>query len=359
MEHPLLVVDDDLGGTEVDQSLETVVAVDDPAIEVVHVRRGETATVELDHRTEVRRNHRHCLEDHPCGIVLAIRERLDNFQTLLGPLSALLAPWVDQIFAKLLDFSLEIHAADEILDELSAHTAGVVLTVPVDDLSPELLGLDKFTRLHRLERVERFIEEIDLDLGTFVAVLDLALNLFLAGVDLVRLCAGVLHLGEFSLETLETGFTPLLEFLGDEDTLMTSCFFEIGKVLRALVCVYVRDEIGSEVDDLFELLRGHVEEIAEPARNTLEEPDVSHGCSELYVAHSLAAHLGPCDLNTAPLADDTTESHTLVLPAVALPIPRGTENTLVEEAVLLGLEGPVVDRFGLLDFAVRPGSDLV
>src|SRR5690606_21044672 len=41
LEHPLLVVDDDLGSTEVEEPLEAVVAVDDAAVEVVEVRRRE------------------------------------------------------------------------------------------------------------------------------------------------------------------------------------------------------------------------------------------------------------------------------------------------------------------------------
>src|SRR5690606_41631041 len=53
-----LVVDDDLGGTEVEQSLEPVVAVDHPSVEIVEVRSGETATVQLHHRAQVGRDHR-------------------------------------------------------------------------------------------------------------------------------------------------------------------------------------------------------------------------------------------------------------------------------------------------------------
>ena len=43
LEHPLLVADDDLGRVQVDQLLEPVVAVDDPAVEVVQVAGGEVA----------------------------------------------------------------------------------------------------------------------------------------------------------------------------------------------------------------------------------------------------------------------------------------------------------------------------
>ena len=65
------------------------------------------------------------------------------------------------------------------------------------------------------------------------------------------------------------------------------------------------------------------------------------------------------DLHAAALADDALESDPLVLAAVALPVPRGTEDALAEQAVLLRLQRPVVDRLRLLDLTVGPCADLV
>src|SRR6185312_9833787 len=53
LQHPLLVVDDDLGGAEVEQSTQTVVAVDHTTVEVVEVGGREAATVELHHRAKL------------------------------------------------------------------------------------------------------------------------------------------------------------------------------------------------------------------------------------------------------------------------------------------------------------------
>ena len=64
LEHPLLVVDDDLRRTEVEQALESVVAVDHATVEVVEVGGREAATVELHHRAQVRRDDRDGVEDH-------------------------------------------------------------------------------------------------------------------------------------------------------------------------------------------------------------------------------------------------------------------------------------------------------
>ena len=82
LQHPLLVVDDDLRRAEVEQPLEPVVPVDDAPVEVVEVARREPAAVELHHRAELRRDDRHGLEDHPLGLVPRLDERLDDLQPL-------------------------------------------------------------------------------------------------------------------------------------------------------------------------------------------------------------------------------------------------------------------------------------
>ena len=64
LQHPLLVVHDDLGGTEVEQATQTVVAVDHATVEVVEVGGREAATVELHHRAQLRRDHRDDVEHH-------------------------------------------------------------------------------------------------------------------------------------------------------------------------------------------------------------------------------------------------------------------------------------------------------
>ena len=50
---------------------QAVVAVDHPAVQVVEVGRGEAATVELDHRAQLGRDHRHDVEDHRLRVVAA------------------------------------------------------------------------------------------------------------------------------------------------------------------------------------------------------------------------------------------------------------------------------------------------
>ena len=121
----------------------------------------------------------------------------------------------------------------------------------------------------------------------------------------------------------------------------------------------IDDHVLLEVQDLLEVAERHVEELADPARQPLEEPDVGDGGRELDVAHALAPHARPRDLDAALVADHARELHALVLAAGALVVLGGPEDPGAEQAVPLGLERPVVDRLGLLHLTVRPVADLL
>ena len=75
------------------------------------------------------------------------------------------------------------------------------------------------------------------------------------------------------------------------------------------------------------------------------------------MAQPLAAHFAERDFDAALIADDAAMLHALVLAAQAFPIRHGAEDLGAEQAVALGLEGAVVDRLRLGDFAVRPGAN--
>src|SRR5215211_39553 len=119
------------------------------------------------------------------------------------------------------------------------------------------------------------------------------------------------------------------------------------------------DHVRREVDDLLQVLRGDVEQVAQARRDTLEIPDMRHRSSEFDVTHPLTAYLGPGHLDATPLTDDALEAHPLVLAAVALPVPGGAEDLLAEQAITFRLERPVVDRLRLLHFTMRPLANLV
>src|SRR5262249_28068940 len=102
-----------------------------------------------------------------------------------------------------------------------------------------------------------------------------------------------------------------------------------------------------------------VEQVADAARQRLQEPDVGDRRGQVDVAEPLAADLGLDDLDAALLTDDAAGLHALVLSAVALVILYRPEDLRAEEAITLRLERPVVDGLRLLHLAVRPLADLL
>ncbi len=121
LQHALFVAHDDFGSVQVHQLLQPVVAVDDAAIEVVQVGRGEASAIEWNQRTKLRRNDRDDVEDHPVRFVAALAEGLNDFEPL-GVLEPLLQrALVFHLLAQLGRELVGIDALEKFLDRFRAH----------------------------------------------------------------------------------------------------------------------------------------------------------------------------------------------------------------------------------------------
>ena len=357
LEHPLLVVHDDLGSAEVKKPLEAVVAVDDAPVQVVQVGGGEPATVELNHRPQVRRDHRDAVEDHAHRAVARVEERGDDLEPLEGA-GLLLALAAADGLPQVGRLGLQVEGREPVLDRLSAHAAAEVPAEPVPHLAVQDLVALQVLDLQALEPGPHLVDPVDLLGGPVADLLHLAVRGLTELAAGVALGAGRLKLGQVSLELLLPGLDVVVTALLELGPLDRDPRLQGGQVTLPGLVVDVRDHVRGEVDDLLQVLRGEVEQVAQPGRHALEVPDVGHRRGELDVAHPLAAHLGPSDLDAAALADDALEPDALVLAAVALPVPGRAEDLLAEEPVLLRLEGAVVDGLRLLYLAVGPLPDV-
>src|SRR6185503_7488004 len=253
-------------------------------------------------------------------------------------------------------------------DRLGAHAAAEVLTPSecgaeaILELAEHGLVVDHVPDLHLLEGLPdllhalRGIVEVGLGVGDLrleglARVLDelgalrvielLRVDAKGIGPKLVLLVelvlrALVLQPRDPALERLAQLLRALLALGSEAVEDLLDLLLELRQVLLPRLLVDPGDERSGEV----ELLRRHVDQVADPAGHALEEPDVGDGSGEVDVAHALAADLGPGHLDAASLADDALEPDPLVLTAVALPVPGGTEDLLAEQAILLGLQGP-------------------
>ena len=124
LQHPLLVADDDVGRAQLHQPLQAVVAVDDAAVEIVEVGRGEAAAVERHQRAQIRRDHRHFGEDHPFRLVAGMHERLDDLEALGEALRLQFALRLGDLDLEILGDLRKIHALQDLADRLGADHRG-------------------------------------------------------------------------------------------------------------------------------------------------------------------------------------------------------------------------------------------
>ena len=230
LQHPLLVVDDDLGRAEVEQPLQPVVAVDDAAVEVVEVRGGEAAAVQLHHRAQLGRDDRHGLEDHVLGLVVGVDEGGDHLQPL-DRAGLLLALGRLDLVLELEALGVEVHLLQQVTDRLGTHAAAEVLAEAVRGAEPllelaeqRLVGDDRLG-LHRLEQVPDLAHPLCgvLDVGLGVrdvrveGLVELLLELLalvvgdLLDVDLERLRPHQVVVGELRLATGLQVLQPAVE----------------------------------------------------------------------------------------------------------------------------------------------------
>jgi hypothetical protein len=141
LQHALLVADDDLGRVQLLQALETVVAVDHAAIEIVEIRRRETATVERNQRAQIGWNHRNHFQHHPLGLVARLAEGVDDLEALGDLLALRLRGRFLHLLAQLLGELVHLDAAQELANGLGAHASREgVLAHLLDELRVALLG---------------------------------------------------------------------------------------------------------------------------------------------------------------------------------------------------------------------------
>ena len=358
LQHPLLVVDDDLRRTEVDQATKAVVAVDHAAVQVVQIGGREAAAVELNHRAELRRDHRHDIQHHRRRVHARLQEGVDDLQAL-DRADLALALALGDLQVQALGLGTQVERRQAALDRLGTHVRLEVLPEAVLQLVEDLvLALERAD----LQRAEFLPHALELGDGVVRVLADrghLLLGRVLDLLLLIGLGALVLERGELLLQLLQPGRDTRIPTVAEVLHLQAEVVLVRGEVAVTRLLIDRDHHVGGEVDDLLEVLRRHVEQVAQARGNALEVPDVGDRRGQFDVAHPLATHGGLGDLHAAALADDALEADALVLAARALPVAAGSEDLLAEQTVLLGLQGAVVDGLGLLDLAVGPATDVV
>ena len=69
LKHTFLIADNDIRSTKLQQSFQTIITINDSSVQIIQVRCCKTSTIQLYHRTQIRRNNRDCSHDHPLRTV--------------------------------------------------------------------------------------------------------------------------------------------------------------------------------------------------------------------------------------------------------------------------------------------------
>ena len=377
LQHALFVVHDDLRSPEVEQTLQTVVAVDHTTVEIIEIRSRESATIELHHGSQFGRDHGYNIENHrsrivdPVATLITTVEGCNDLQTLDRLLLTLRGKWFHALVGidlstKLDLLVVEVDASDQGGERSCAHATFEIVRISNVHLAPEHLVFDDLASEQALELVEAASEDVDFHLVAFTNGRQILVDRALAGLDLCVLRLVLLHLSDLGLEVLMDASELEFHFFFELVLLCQHLGFEVREVFVATLLVDPGHEVRSEIDDFLELLclelftsLGAHQQVREPRAGSTQVPDVDHGSGQLDVSHTLTTHLRARHLDAAAFADDALETHALVLAAVALPVLGGTEDLLAEQAILFRLQRAVVDGLWLLDLAVRPHTDRV
>ncbi len=126
-----------------------VVAVDDPAIEIVQIGGREAAAVQRHQGAQLGRNHRHDVQDHPFRPGAGLQEGLDQLKALHQLLALGFRSGLAQLIAHLDPLFLEFEGGEHLLHRLGAdHRLEGILTV-------FLLGGEEFLFIQKLMHLQR------------------------------------------------------------------------------------------------------------------------------------------------------------------------------------------------------------
>ena len=124
LEHAFFVAHNNVRRIEVQQSLQSVVTVNHPTIQVVQVRSSETTTIQGYQGPQVWRQHRQYIQDHPLRVITGIGEGFQQLQPLGQLLDLGLGIGRGDFLADALDFLVDVDLGHQVLYRLGTHLGG-------------------------------------------------------------------------------------------------------------------------------------------------------------------------------------------------------------------------------------------
>ena len=129
LQHPLFVANNDVGRFELEKILQSVVPIDDAAIQIIQIGSRESSALERNKRTQIRRNDGQHFKHHPFGTRVGGGESLHKLQSLRELLANLFALGVPHCRFELFVQFRELDFSEEFLDRFGAHSRSEIFAV--------------------------------------------------------------------------------------------------------------------------------------------------------------------------------------------------------------------------------------
>ncbi len=212
---------------------------------------------------EIRRDHRDGVEHHAqrrratFGEVRHDLQTLDRLQTP-RPLAVL------DLVAERLGLGLDVHVGQQALDGFGAHASVEEVTETLPQAAVDVVVRHQLLHVQALERGEHVVEVLGVASRHLMDALHVTLCLALRGRQLCALRALGLELLQPVLELVESLLDVDVALGLDVTLLGLQLGFDLGQAVVASLVIDPRDHVGREVDDPLEVLRGQVEQVAQP-----------------------------------------------------------------------------------------------
>src|SRR5476651_2027305 len=128
LQHTFFVTYDDIWRSQIQQAFQTVVTVDNATVQIVQIRRCETAAVQRNQWTQVWRQYRQHGQDHPLWFVTRLNERFQQLNTLGQFLTLGFGVGFVQLFTQLFAFRFQVHVFQQGLNSFCAHLGVKLIT---------------------------------------------------------------------------------------------------------------------------------------------------------------------------------------------------------------------------------------
>ena len=128
LQHTFFITYNDVRRMQFQQPFQPVVTVNDTAIQVIQITGGKTSAIKLYHRTQVRRDDRNHIQNHPGRLIAGFFECFRNFQTAYNTYF-LLAGRLFQFFPKLSNQSWNIYFFQQLFDSRGSHLRAECISV--------------------------------------------------------------------------------------------------------------------------------------------------------------------------------------------------------------------------------------